>query len=74
MTEQIRRGTVKSFNESSGYGFIVPEEGGADVFVHITSVRDSGLKGLESGDVVEFETRMNDRKKKKEACNIKMVK
>ncbi len=48
-------GTVKWFNPEKGFGFIVPEEGGNDVFVHISAVRDSGMQTLEEGQKVTFE-------------------
>jgi CspA family cold shock protein len=49
-------GTVKWFNDSKGYGFITPDEGGADVFVHHTGISGSGFKSLTEGQKVEFET------------------
>ena len=48
-------GTVKWFNKTKGFGFIVPDEGDKDVFVHITAVLDSGLQELEEGQKVSFE-------------------
>ena len=48
-------GTVKWFNMRKGYGFIVPEEGEKDVFVHITAVQDAGLEALEEGQKIEYE-------------------
>jgi CspA family cold shock protein len=48
-------GTVKWFNATKGYGFIQPEDGSKDVFVHISDVQRSGLNGLNEGDKVEFE-------------------
>ena len=48
-------GTVKWFNSTKGFGFIEPEDGGADVFVHITAVQASGMKGLEEGQKVSYE-------------------
>ena len=48
-------GTVKWFNSTKGFGFIEPEEGGADVFVHITAVQASGMNGLEEGQKVSYE-------------------
>ena len=48
-------GTVKWFNSTKGFGFIEPEDGGADVFVHITAVQASGMNGLEEGQKVAYE-------------------
>jgi CspA family cold shock protein len=48
-------GTVKWFNTTKGYGFIQPEDGGADVFVHVSAVEKAGLRGLNEGQRVEFE-------------------
>jgi len=63
-------GTVKFFDQKKGYGFIVPE-GGGDVFVHITSLKESGLDGLEKGDEVEFE--IVESKGKTKAINIELT-
>ncbi len=48
-------GTVKWFNSEKGYGFIQPDEGGKDVFVHISAVQRAGLQGLQDGQKVEYE-------------------
>ncbi len=48
-------GTVKWFNPTEGYGFIQPDEGGADAFVHISAVERAGLAGLREGQKVEYE-------------------
>lgn len=48
-------GTVKWFNVTKGYGFIEPEDGGKDIFVHITAVQQSGLEALADGQKVSFE-------------------
>lgn len=48
-------GTVKWFNQTKGYGFIEPEDGGKDVFVHISAVEQAGLTTLTDGQKVEFE-------------------
>jgi cold shock protein len=51
----MARGTVKWFNSQKGYGFIQPQDGGRDVFVHISAVERAGLPGLNEGQTVEFE-------------------
>jgi len=48
-------GTVKWFNPTKGYGFIAPDEGGKDVFVHISALRAAGIETLNEGDRVNFE-------------------
>jgi CspA family cold shock protein len=48
-------GTVKWFNRAKGYGFIEPEDGGKDAFVHISAVQRAGLPGLREGQKVEYE-------------------
>jgi cold shock protein len=55
-------GTVKWFNSTKGYGFIRPEDGGADVFVHVTAVQRSGLQALMEGQRVAYEV-VRDRGK-----------
>ena len=50
------RGTVKFFNVGRGYGFITPEDGGADVFVHYSSIEAEGFKALRQGDLVEYDS------------------
>ena len=62
-------GTVKFFNESKGYGFIAPETGGNDAFVHISAVERSGLRGLNEGDRLEFDIEV-DRRGKYSAVNL----
>ena len=51
----MAKGTVKWFNPVKGYGFITPEDGGKDAFVHISAVERAGLPGLEEGQVVSYE-------------------
>jgi CspA family cold shock protein len=54
-------GTVKWFNSTKGFGFIQPDDGGADVFVHISAVERAGMRSLNEGDKVSFELE-RDRK------------
>ncbi len=51
----MAKGTVKWFNSEKGYGFIQPDDGGKDVFVHITAVQAAGLQSLSDGQAVQFE-------------------
>jgi CspA family cold shock protein len=51
-------GTVKWFNATKGFGFIVPQDGGKDVFVHITAVQKAGLQGLNEGQKLSYEVVM----------------
>ncbi len=51
----MANGTVKWFNSQKGYGFIQPQGGGKDVFVHVSAVERAGLSGLAEGQVVEYE-------------------
>lgn len=62
-------GTVKWFNPTKGFGFIEPENGGGDVFVHISAVQNSGLNGLDEGQKVEYE--LQEERGKTSACNLK---
>jgi len=63
-------GTVKWFNATKGYGFIQPQGGGKDVFVHISAVERAGLSSLNDGQVVEYEEVSN--KGKTSAENLKV--
>ncbi len=64
-------GTVKWFNGQKGYGFIQPEEGGADVFVHISAVERAGLSTLKEGQKVSFELERG-RNGKTSAVNLRV--
>ncbi len=64
-------GTVKWFNTVKGYGFIQPDDGGADAFVHISAVQRSGLEGLNEGQKVEYElTRGRNGKRAAENLSV----
>lgn len=64
-------GTVKWFNPVKGYGFIVPDDGGNDVFVHITAVEQAGLDGLQENQKIEYE--LVDNRGRTAAGNLKVV-
>ena len=69
----MNNGTVKWFNAQKGYGFIQPEDGGKDVFVHISAVERAGLRELREGQRVSFEV-VEDRKTGKSAAeNLKTL-
>jgi CspA family cold shock protein len=67
----MANGTVKWFNPTKGYGFIEPEDGGKDVFVHITALEQAGLNGLDEGQKISFEMATN--KGRTSAANLKLV-
>jgi len=67
---KMATGTVKWFNGQKGFGFIQPDEGGADVFVHISAVQRSGLNGLDEGQKVEYEIVQDSRTGKSAADNL----
>lgn len=68
-----QNGTVKFFNHSKGYGFITPEDGSKDVFVHITALERSGLPALDEGSKVSFETEADSRGRGPQAVNLQMA-
>jgi cold shock protein len=66
-------GTVKWFNATKGFGFIQPDNGGADAFVHISAVQRAGLDGLAEGQKVEYELVADRRSGKMAADNLRTV-
>jgi CspA family cold shock protein len=63
-------GTVKFFNGERGYGFIKPDDGGRDVFVHITAVEQAGLKSLTEGQRINFDVEPDKKGKGPKAVNL----
>ncbi len=66
-------GTVKFFNQTKGFGFITPDEGGNDVFVHVTAVESSGIGALDEGMRVSFETEPDKRGKGPKAIDLQVA-
>ena len=66
----MEKGTVKWFNATKGYGFITPENGGQDVFVHISAVERAGLRELRDGQVVSYELVADRKTGKSSAGNL----
>ena len=65
----MENGTVKWFNTTKGYGFIQPENGGKDVFVHVSAVERAGLRGLNEGQRVNYE--LQTERGRESAVNLK---
>jgi cold shock protein len=68
VTEKMATGFVKWFNDSKGFGFITPDDGGDDLFAHFSEIRASGFKSLQEGQRVSFEVKQGP--KGKQAANI----
>ena len=65
-------GTVKWFNGQKGFGFIAPDDGGSDVFVHISAVERAGLSGLAEGQKISFEVKVDLKRGKSSAENLRV--
>lgn len=66
-------GTVKWFNGQKGFGFVQPDDGGADVFVHISAVERAGMSGLNEGQKISYEIVQDRRSGKSSADNLKAL-
>ena len=66
-------GTVKFFNHSRGFGFIAPEDGSKDIFVHVSALEASGITAVDEGDKVTFEVTDDPRGRGKQATNVKLA-
>jgi cold shock protein len=67
----MQTGTVKWFNSQKGFGFIQPDGGGTDVFVHISAVERAGMNGLNEGQKISFDVEKDQRSGKSSAANLK---
>ena len=65
-------GTVKWFNGQKGFGFIAPDDGGQDVFVHISAVERAGLSGLAEGQKISYEVQVDKKRGKSSAENLRV--
>ncbi len=63
-------GTVKWFNDQKGFGFIAPDNGGTDVFVHISAVEKAGMRTLTEGQKISFDLQRDPKKGKDSAANL----
>jgi CspA family cold shock protein len=68
-----QNGTVKFFNQAKGYGFVSPEDGGKDVFVHITAVQRSGIPELSEGLKISFEVQEDTRGRGPQAVDLQLI-
>ncbi len=66
-------GTVKFFNTSKGYGFVTPEDGSKDVFIHVTALESAGIHGLNEGDKITFVLEDDRRGRGKQAAQIELA-
>jgi CspA family cold shock protein len=69
----MRTGTVKFYNSQRGYGFIQPDDGGKDVFVHASALERAGLRGLVEGQKIGFDVETDRRSGKDAAANLQQV-
>jgi CspA family cold shock protein len=65
-------GTVKWFNTTKGYGFVQPDDGGKDVFIHITAVQAAGLQGLDDGQRLNYELETDEKRGRTFAGNLQL--
>lgn len=68
----MESGTVKFYNDQKGYGFIAPDNGNKDVFVHATALERAGIHGLSEGQKVSFDTEVDQRSGKTAVANIQL--
>jgi CspA family cold shock protein len=66
-------GTVKFFNHSRGFGFVTPEDGSKDVFVHATALEAAGIPSIDEGDKITFDIEDDQRGRGKQATNVQLA-
>jgi CspA family cold shock protein len=66
-----KTGKIKWFNDAKGFGFVTPDDGSKDVFVHFSSIQGEGFKSLAEGDKIEFEVQESDKGPK--AANVRKI-
>lgn len=66
-------GTVKFFNESKGFGFVTPDGGAKDVFLHVSALERAGISSLNEGDKITFDTEPDTRGKGPKAVNVQLA-
>jgi len=69
----MNTGTVKWFNSTKGFGFIQPDNGGADAFVHISAVERSGMREIAEGQKLSYDLEQDRKSGKMSACNLRAV-
>ena len=69
----MKTGTVKFYNSQKGFGFIQPDDGGKDVFVHVTALEVAGMRGLVEGQKISFDVEADRRSGKDAAANLKLA-
>jgi CspA family cold shock protein len=69
----MKTGTVKFYNSQKGFGFIAPDDGGKDVFVHATALEVAGMRGLVEGQKISFDVEADRRSGKDAAANLKLA-
>ncbi|MFY0610261.1 MAG: cold-shock protein [Hyphomicrobiaceae bacterium] len=69
----MTKGTVKFYNGQKGFGFIAPDDGGADVFIHATALERAGIHSLSEGQTVSFDTEVDARSGKTAVANVQVA-